>query len=241
MKQLCAVLLALLPLWAVAQEGPLRVSAPEALIDSGLLQHILPRFALKHGMRAVAVTGPGDATFGEEGAAVFHGLGQTWHFAPGPGPGGAALLDWLRSDIGRRTVEGFAPDGTAPFSAEIAPEEAAAPTLPQGDPVAGERLALVHCGRCHVVNASNRMKGMGATPSFAMLRTLPDWENRFAGFYALNPHPSFTQVQGVTPPFDISRPSPIIPLTVTLDDIAAITAYAAGIAPADLGAPIRSR
>ena len=108
-----------------------------------------------------------------------------------------------------------------------------------GDALAGERLALVNCGRCHVVGEKNRMGGIGSTPSFAMLRTLGDWERRFRAFFTLNPHPAFTQVPGVTPPFDQARPPPIAPLEITLADIDAILAYAASLAPADLAEPLK--
>ncbi len=41
-------------------------------------------------------------------------------------------------------------------------------------------------------------------------------------------------------PFDESRPSPIVPLRITLDDLDAILAYVATIEPAQLsGAPKR--
>ena len=55
----------------------------------------------------------------------------------------------------------------------------------------------------------------------------------------LNPHPAFTQVADVTPPFHEERPPPIIPVEMTLDDLQAILAYVAALEPADLGAPIR--
>ena len=34
-------------------------------------------------------------------------------------------------------------------------------------------------------------------------------EDRFDAFYTLAPHPAFTQIDGVTDPFPIDRPSPI--------------------------------
>ena len=82
---------------------------------------------------------------------------------------------------------------------------------------------------------------MGSTPSFPLLRTFSDWDERFESFYVLKPHAAFTQIEGVTPPFDIERPSPIVPMEITLEDLEAITAYVAIIAPADLGAPIKSQ
>ena len=43
----------------------------------------------------------------------------------------------------------------------------------------------------------------------------------------------------MTAPFPINRPSPIVPVEVTLDEVEAILAYVAEMAPADLGAPIQ--
>ena len=49
------------------------------------------------------------------------------------------------------------------------------------------------------------------------------------------PHPSFTQVEGVTPPFDPARPPHIAPVELTIDDVEAIAAFARTIPPKDLG------
>jgi hypothetical protein len=82
------------------------------------------------------------------------------------------------------------------------------------------------------------MNAIGSTPSFFALRSLSDWEARFAAFFALNPHPSFTQVTGVTEPFAEDRPPPIVPITLSLEDLEAILAYVAALEAADLGAPL---
>lgn len=82
------------------------------------------------------------------------------------------------------------------------------------------------------------MNAMASTPSFAVLRAMSDWDRRFQTFYILNPHPAFTQVEDVTEPFPINRPSPIAPMKITIDDLQAILAYVSGVEPADLGAPI---
>ena len=84
-----------------------------------------------------------------------------------------------------------------------------------------------------------RMKGIGSTPSFALLRALSDWPRRFEAFYVLKPHGAFTRIAGVTPPFPIDRPPPIAPVEMSLDELDAILAYVAQMEPADLGAPIR--
>ena len=103
----------------------------------------------------------------------------------------------------------------------------------------GEKLTLLHCGRCHVISERNRFGGIGSTPSFAAMRTAEDWEDRFRAFYTLNPHPAFTQVAGVTPPFVPERPSPIHPVELTPGEIETIIGYARTIPPKDLGAEVR--
>ena len=103
----------------------------------------------------------------------------------------------------------------------------------------GEKLTLFHCGRCHVINERNKYGGIGSTPSFGALRTHDDWEDRFDAFYALAPHPAFTQVEGVTEPFPINRPSPIHPMELTVEEIETIREFARTIPPKDLGAEVR--
>ena len=150
-----------------------------------------------------------------------------------------AFIDWLVSETGRRTIAAFQPeDGQTFVPAEAAIEEVADESLP-GDALLGEKLSLAHCGRCHVINESNRMAGLGSTPSFGALRANESWLERFQSFFARNPHPSFTQVDGITEPFDIARPPPIVPVEITIEDLEAILAYVSRMEPADLGAPVR--
>lgn len=237
--------LLLMPQLGAAQDKTFVLAVPKALEDSGLAQHLTPRFALKHGVRITRVLAEdgtaADASLGDSGRPVFQGLDQVWHYEAGSNPYAAEFGDWLRSDVGKRTVEGFQPDGTALFTTAIKTETKVVELTYDGDAKAGADLSLEKCGRCHVVGDINRMKAIGSTPSFAVLRTLQDWELRFAGFYALKPHPAFTQIQDVTDPFDPSRPSPISPITLTLDDLESIIAFMAEVAPADLGAPIQSQ
>ncbi len=244
-----AAVLMLAAAGAGAEERRITVAASPELIESGLLKHMLPRFSLKTGIRATPVPlEPGieaEVLIGpavDGGQPVFRG-GQTVYLA-GAGAGAkqalaGRFLDWLASEIGQRTVASFAPDGQALYKpAAGARVEVKGPAV-TGDALAGERLALVNCGRCHVVGEKNRMGGIDSTPSFAVLRTLGDWERRFRAFFTLNPHPSFTQVPGVTPPFDDERPPPIAPLEITLADLDAILAYAASLAPAELAEPLK--
>lgn len=234
-----------LPTLAAAQEADkrLRLAVPPELVESGVIDYLVPRFSLKTATR-IAVVGPGaeaDARLGSDGRAAFEGMGQVWHLSVGADPDAEAFADWLFSEVGRNTLDSFAPDGETVFTSEVKKTVAVAKVSYDGDADEGAALALTHCGRCHVVGEINRRKSIGSTPSFAVLRTLGDWDSRFQAFYALNPHPAFTQIAEVTPEFDITRPSPIAPVEMTLDDLEDIMAYVAEIAPADLGAPIQSR
>jgi len=250
LSALCIVLLA--PA-AVAQERRFTLAVDPDLAASGLLKYVLPRFSLKTGIKVAAVDltadVAADALLGQRAAV---GTGRPafardetlylCHAAQADGESERAthagrFCDWVVSDIGQRTIESFAPDGVqlyAAASASVKQDD----TVTGGDAVAGERLSFALCGRCHVVGPENRMKGLGSTPSFGVLRTLSDWRERFQGFYLLNPHPAFTQIADVTDPFDESRPPPIVPLRLTLDELEAILAFVAVISPADLGAEI---
>lgn len=251
-RALAALCLALFAQAAPAEERRIVLAASADLTASGLLRHLLPRFSLKTGTRVAAVdlaeAAGADVLLGPRaalgtGRPVFEAGGVVYLCrlaADGARARDAArFLDWLTSDVGRRTVESFAPAGAALYSAA---SRAAAPERgpsDSADVARGARAALAHCGRCHVVGPENRMGGLDSTPSFAVLRTLGDWELRLRGFHLLNPHPSFTQIDGVTEPFDEARPPPIAPLRITIEEVEAIAAYVAAMRPADLGAPIR--
>lgn len=215
------------------------LAAPRQVAETGLLQHVLPRFSLKTGIRvAPDPAGPMVLVDSPPGTPVFHSGDTIWYLRIGTDAKQARFRDWLISDIGKTTVESFQPDGTAPFSARF--EVAAEPEAPQftGDAVRGAGLSLTHCGRCHVIGPQNRTAGIGSTPSFAVLRTLPDWGERFQTFYVRNPHPSFTQIDGITAEFDPKRPPPIVPLAISSADLDAILAFVAKTPAADLGAPL---
>ena len=242
--RLCAalVLLALLPLAAWADDGRFRLAAPAPLVESGLLDYLLPRFSLKTGVRieVVAVGDGAQAAFGTaRGARPLSGAGETWRLRlMGDHPGAARFADWLASGIGQRTVTSFEVEGAAPFALPEVPAAEEEAVTYEGDAALGQRVAQAKCGRCHVVDPARR-GGIGSSPSFPVLRTLKDWDARFQSFYALNPHPAFTQVPGVTERFAKHLPSPIAPIEVSPGEIEAIIAYVAGIVPADLGAPIQ--
>ncbi|MEJ6403839.1 hypothetical protein [Yoonia sp. 2307UL14-13] len=230
-------LLALLssPVWADDKRFTLHV--PDALGETGLMQHLLPRFSLKTGIQIAAAEGSVDATFGEAGVPVLRHGALIWSLDTSDDPDAAAFRDWLQSEVGHRTIDAFGED----FSGIAAVANVSFGPGPSGNAEMGEDISLAQCGRCHVVNDTNRMNAIGSTPSFALMRTFPDWEGRFQRFFLLKPHAAFTQVAGVTDPFADNLPSPIAPVKVTLDEIDAIVAYVALIRPADLGAPIQSQ
>lgn len=225
----------------IARAEEVRLAVPEALEASGFAQHVVPRFSLKTGVR-IARVGEGaeaEMAFSTEGKPIFEGLGAQWALTHDGDARAVRFLDWLRSDVGRRTIESYtAPDGSA-FSTAVRQVRATVTLDYDGDALKGEALSLHHCGRCHVINEKNRMNGMGSTPSFAVLRSLKDWDVRFEQFFVLNPHPSFTQIEEITLPFDPSLPPPIVPMEMTQADLEAILAYVQGLAPADLGAPLQ--
>ncbi|WP_137700718.1 cytochrome c family protein [Marimonas lutisalis] len=227
---------------ALADDRLVRVYAPEVLIETGLLKFIGPRFSLKTQVRVELVPDPAqaDLVLGDAGRALFHGVGKTWRVSMNrpDHPGAIRFADWLTSDIGRRTVIGYAPDGNTIFAPPKESKRQVAEIERNGSAEVGLVVSRAKCIRCHRVDDENRMSGIGSTPSFAVLRSLPDWEDRFAAFYVLNPHPSFTVIEGVTLPFPEDRPSPIMPLTMTLEEVEAVLAYVATMAAADLGAPL---
>ncbi len=242
LKRVFAIVLICLPLAAFADDRVVRLHAPQALVETGLLEHILPRFSLKTQVRVTQLpeTAEVDVRIGQTGEPLFEGAGQVWRLEVlNPDHAGTVrFVDWLRSEVGRNTVAAFAPEGQtlfAPVDADAADAEVVAIT---GDAALGHEIALAKCLRCHAVDAATRRSGIGSTPSFGVLRAMPDWETRFRDFYALNPHPAFTQLVGVTDPFNADRPSPITPVQLTPDELEALLAYVATMPAADLGAPI---
>ena len=229
------------PAFAQAQSADFTVSATREIRDTGFLQHLLPRFSLKHGVRITQVDEGGDVVIGGKGVPVFAGLDKIWSVTGSKAAGPDLFMEWLLSEIGKRTIESFKLDSVAVFTAQVKDQKVAPVLAFEGDLVQGEALSLAHCGRCHVINETNRMKGIGQTPSFALMRTFDDWDNRFATFFVLNPHPSFTQIAGITESFAAHLPPAIVPLEITQAEIDHILSYVATITPADLGAPLQSQ
>lgn len=238
------VLLMLVPGAGQTQSRSFRLSVPDALVASGFLNHLLPRFSLKTQVRIELVgSGEADARLSRdgEGTPVFDGLDASWGLvtlAP-DNQHVDRFRTWITSEVGRNTIGSFKPDGKPVFTAALAREADDAGVVLPGNVLEGEKLAVRHCGRCHMVNEATRLSTIGSSPSFAVMRSFSDWQARFEAFFALNPHPSFTLIDGVTEPFDASRPSPIVPLEMTLDELDAILAFVSRIPPADLGAPIQ--
>ncbi len=220
---------------------------PQTMIDSAFHKQILPRFKFKHRIGVTPVTeGEADMVFGEDGNRMFQEID------------GAVIRldivtedkdriakartfrDWLKSGPGKAAIEGFAPDGTQVYTTEQAAVVIERTETFDGDKATGSRLAIVHCGRCHVVDERNRMGGIGSTPSFAALRGRSNWSDLFRAFYLHNPHPSFTQVDGVTEPFDPNKQIHIAPVEITLEEIEAIAAFVAEMKPKELGRPVQS-
>jgi len=245
-RALFTAALLLVPALAPAQEPAFGLYAPAALAESGILRFLLPRFSLKTGIRPTLLTdeSAAEARFNSNaGTPVMQGAGEMWYLALSgedtpEGRKAERFLGWLLSDIGKRAIEKFGDDTGAGFTAAIATQEPEMVAVFEGNAAKGEAFSYANCGRCHVIGERNRMQGIGSTPSFAILRTLPDWELRFSTFYERVPHPAITQLEGVSPPFNLAHPPTIHPVELSLDDLENILTFVSNIAPADLGAPL---
>ena len=249
MRRAAAAMLAFaMPVFAapdlLAEDGALRFSAPASLVETGLLKYLLPRFSLKTGIRMELVGEAETAAINlnnkGNGRLVFSGPQSDWHLEiTSDSESAGGFEEWLAGEVGQRTIASFSIEGKQPFTPAAEKKVQKTSIVATGDAVLGESLAERHCGRCHMVNEKTRMSTIGSTPSFALMRGFPDWDNRFEAFYVLNPHPSFTIVTEVTEPFDETRPPPIAPLELSLEDIEAILAFVRTIEPADLGSPLK--
>lgn len=246
-KHLCAGLIFLatvfMPLssgFAAGEERQFRLRADPELEESGLLRFILPRFSLKTGRRAELVTEGADMVLAvlPDGTPVTARGGRVFSaWLEGDNPAARRFYDWLLSDVGQATILDFSPE-IGPSFTQASVEKAAEEIVFEGDAVLGASVAGQHCTRCHRVSPEDRST-IGSTPSFMALRALPDWDERFMAFFALNPHPSFLRLEGVSPDFDPERPPTIEPVLVTRDEVDALLAYVSALDPADLGEEIR--
>jgi len=230
---------------AQAEQSALRMAVPDALVETGFTRHLLPRFRFRHKI-TVQPVGPGapaDMALvqgGDDGVTVFTDQsGAHYSLKVRDGNEGAMrFLDWLQSKPGQSAIEGFPRQGPPQFHAYNAPQQVLEEVVPVGDVDSGADLALLHCGRCHVVDDRNRMGGIESTPSFGAMRGRKNWVELFSVFWTEPPHPSFTQFAGKTDGFDASRPSHIVPVVLDGEQVDAIIAYIATIPPKDLGAPL---
>ena len=117
----------------------------------------------------------------------------------------------------------------------LGPPVLGSPEAAAQDYAPGEKLTMINCGRCHKVSEKDRMGGIGSTPSFAVMRNWDNWEEMMKAFWTYRPHPSFTQIEGVTEPFAENRPPHVHPISLTLEELRVIINYARTIKPADLG------
>ena len=133
-----------LPLAAQADDKRFSLAAPASLVESGLLDYLLPRFSLKTGVRIEVVPGKAaaEATLGtQEGRAVFTGSGETWRLRiRDDHPGAVRFVDWLTSEIGRRTVTSYEVAGTAPQVLPICRTHSALATLADAGVAHGHQL-----------------------------------------------------------------------------------------------------
>jgi len=234
----------LAPNVALPQEAGFGLTSPAALQDSGFLRFLLPRFSLKTGIHvALGVNNPEAIISTDDGVPLMEGLGQVFYVqipeADSPRAQKAKrFAAWLDSDIGRRAIAQFTLEGAQVFTPIETLQAAAPASVFHGNAARGEAFALANCGRCHVIGDRNKMKGIGSTPSFPVLRSLNDWDARFSTFYARIPHPAIVQLEGVSKPFDPAFPPASQALRLTLDQLEDILTFVSTLQAADLGAPL---
>jgi len=224
--------------------------APE-IVKAGLGRYLLVRFALKTGRHAVLVAkgkaadisvlaAPEAQKSTPKGRPVMTRNGRVFVLQQkGDNPAAARFSDWLLSKIGQRMIASFKPASGAPFVG-AAEQKAAGEITFEGNASKGARLARRYCARCHRVAKGAGMT-LGTTPSFMVLRALPDWADRMASYYLRNPHPSFMRIKGVSAAFSKASPPSLVPIILTQEEVTAIQAYVSALKPADLGAPLSTK
>ncbi len=253
LRFLLSLALCLAPVaYVAAEEAPITLSAPKALQNSGLLKHLLPRFRFKKRIRVNVVDDADNADMilanQPPGTAVFsqRSDGTVWYLRLPPEgsehrKSAKMFLDWLRSKPGRAAIDSF-PAGK-PQEFDSAPEAVVVvqPRTLDGNAERGLVVARKACARCHVVEESNPFAGIGSTPSFAALRSFPDWRDTFEVFWTANPHRAVVTVKDMSEEKDPDNPVHIAPIVLSQDDVDDLVAYVASVKPKDLGKPIQMR
>lgn len=239
---------------ALAQDADITLVVPQNLIEAGFMKHLLPRFRFKTRIRVEAL--PESAGADADASLMANQNGGTAVMTSADGVAfqfriltkeadesekSAKLLQWLQSAPGRAAIQGYEIDGKQAFVPGAAKVTQKVEVKVDGDANKGSKLALLHCGRCHVIDSRNPFGGIGSTPSFGAMKNLSGWLDSFSAFWTINPHPSFTQIEGVTEPFNPSRPPPISPLVLTLEEVEAITAFVVAMPTKDLGGAVEAR
>lgn len=94
------------------------------------------------------------------------------------------------------------------------------------DVARGKKLAEQHCARCHVIGDYNKYGGIASTPSFQLLvKSFPDYRQRFETFFVRRPHPSFLEIEGVGRP-NPHLPAEASPISLPYSAIADLLAFA---------------
>lgn len=213
---------------SIAQAQGREITVISDLEDAGFWGYVLPRFKLKTRIKVHVVP---DQVGDDSGVPVIiSDDGVTYSVRPdAPSEDAERFMQWLTSDIGARTMTALG--GFSLITAEV--EEVVVEL--EGNTSIGEEVSYRKCGRCHVIGERNKYGGIDSTPSFGALRTLKDWQEKFGVFWTLRPHPSFTQIEGITEPFDPAFPPHIYPIYLTVDEVSDIGAYMQTVTPKDLG------
>ncbi len=265
-----SVLLSACLVWLLAGAGPGRAAAdafrlfvaPD-LAGAGLVRYLAPRFRFRSGIRVLPVgtleeadaallpVGSIDESLRAQAVllrpALVERKGDRRYLylvltkEPARAAAARAFLDWMFSRPGKAAIESFPDEKNPAFTPADKAPVVVKPAKFEGDPQRGHVLARRHCRRCHVVEPADPYAGIGSTPSFMALRALPDWQRRFSVFWSLRPHLGLVDVEEMSPERPPSRPVPIAPVRMTLDDVEDVLAYVARLAPKDLGKPVEMR
>ena len=90
----------------------------------------------------------------------------------------------------------------------------------------GREIVRQHCTRCHVVPNMNPYGGIGSTLSFAAMKWLDDWEQRFDVFYTLPTHLALVNIDGISEVRSKFLLVLVSEIELQLEEINAILAFA---------------